>query len=98
LTRGKQAEDLQRLLLGELGHRVKNTMATVHAIIAQTLRAARDLPSARAAVDQRIHAMARAHDLLILRAWTGASMTDIVTRALDAFAPGQVEVSGAGVD
>jgi two-component sensor histidine kinase/PAS domain-containing protein len=98
LTERKQAEELQRLLLNELNHRVKNTLATIQAISAQTLRGARDLPSARAALDRRICAMAQAHDLLTLRAWTGANLTDVVMRALDAFTPAQVQMSGTAID
>jgi PAS domain S-box-containing protein len=98
LTERKQAEDLQRLLLNELNHRVKNTLATIQALTAQTLRAAHDLPSAREALDRRMHSMAQAHDLLTLRAWTGANLTDVVMRALDAFTPDQVKMSGAPID
>lgn len=98
LTERKQAEELQRLLLNELNHRVKNTLATIQAITAQTLRAAHDLPSAREALDRRIRSMAQAHDLLTLRAWTGANLTDVVMRALDAFAPAQVKMSGDAID
>jgi two-component sensor histidine kinase len=98
LTERKQAEELQRLLLNELNHRVKNTLAIIQAISAQTLRTARDLPSASEALDRRIRSMAQAHDVLMLRAWTGANLTDIVIRALDAFTPAQVEMSGAAVD
>ena len=94
LTDRKQAEELQRLLLNELNHRVKNTLATIQAISAQTLRGARDLPSAREALDRRIRSMAQAHDLLTLRAWTGANLVDVVMRALDAFSPTQVKMSG----
>src|ERR1700733_3145265 len=98
LTERKQAEDLQRLLLNELNHRVKNTLATIQALTAQTLRAARDLPSAREALERRIHSMAQAHDLLTLRAWTGANLTEVVMRALEAFTPAQVEMSGIAID
>src|SRR6201994_2879359 len=80
LTERKQAEELQRLLLNELNHRIKNTFATIQAITWQTMRAARDLPSAREALDRRIRSMAQAHDLLTMRAWTGANLTDIVMR------------------
>lgn len=86
------------MLLNELNHRVKNTLATIQAISAQTLRTAPDLPSAREALDRRICSMAKAHDLLTLRAWTGANLTDIVMRAFDAFTPAQVEMSGAAVE
>ena len=98
LTERKQAEDLQRLLLNELNHRVKNTLATIQAISAQTLRNACDLPSAREALERRICSMAKAHDLLTVRAWTGANLTDIVRRALDAFTPAQVKTSGIAID
>jgi two-component sensor histidine kinase/PAS domain-containing protein len=98
LTELKRAEEQQRLLLNELNHRVKNTLATIQAITAQTLRAARDLPSARVAVAHRIHAMGQAHDLLTLRAWTGANLTDVVERAVDAFTPTQVKMSGIAID
>lgn len=98
LTQRKQAEEQQRLLLDELNHRVKNTLATVQAITTQTLRTARDLPSAREAVERRIHSMAQAHDLLTSRSWKGAKMTDVVARALEAFTPTQVQVSGEPVE
>jgi two-component sensor histidine kinase len=81
-----------------LNHRVKNTLATIQAITAQTLRAASDLPSAREALNRRIRSMAQAHDLLTLRAWTGANLTDVVMRALDAFTPAQVKISGTPID
>lgn len=97
LTERKQAEELQQLLLDELKHRVKNTLATVQSIAWQTLRTARDLPSAREALDRRILSMAQAHDLLTSRAWTGADLTDIVLRALQAFPQAQVKMSGAAV-
>jgi two-component sensor histidine kinase len=98
LTRPKEAEDLQRLLLNELNHRIKNTFATIQAITAQTLRAARDLPSARLALDSRIRSLAQAHDLLTVRAWTTVNLTDVVVRALDAFAQTQMTLSGTAID
>lgn len=98
LSERKQAEDLQRLMLNELNHRVKNTLATVQAITALTLRRAPDLPSAQEALNRRIRSMARAHDLLIARAWTGANLSDVVTRAVDAFTPTQMSVKGPPAD
>jgi two-component sensor histidine kinase len=98
LTERKQADDLQRMLLNELNHRVKNTLATIQAISTQTLRSASDLPSARMALDRRIISMAHAHDLLISRSWAGANLADIVMRALDAFTAAQVRISGDAVD
>ncbi|KZD20422.1 MEDS domain-containing protein [Tardiphaga robiniae] len=98
LTKLKQSEELQRLLLNELNHRIKNTLATIQAITSQTLRSARDLPSAREALSRRICSLAEVHDLLTVRAWTGANLTDVVRRALDAFTPSQVETSGSPIE
>ncbi len=98
LTDQKRAEEAERLLLDELNHRVKNTLATVQAIVALTLRAASDLPSARQALDRRIQSMAQAHDLLTSRSWTGANLVDVVTRAIAAFTPAQVIFSGPAVE
>ena len=98
LSAVSRARARQRLLLSELNHRVKNTLATIQAITAQTLRASRDLPSAREALEHRIRSMAHAHDLLTLRAWTGANLTDVAMRALDAFPPAQVMMSGDAID
>jgi PAS domain S-box-containing protein len=98
LTERKEAEEFQRLLLNELKHRVKNTLATIQAITTQTLGSARDLPSAREALEQRIVSMARAHDLLIARSWTSTSLDEVVTTALEAFSPAQVQVSGPAVE
>ncbi len=97
LTELKHAEEQQSLLLNELNHRVKNTLATIHAITAQTMRNARDLPSARQAVEQRIRSMAQAHDLLTARAWTGANLTDVAKRALNAFSTAQVKTDGIDI-
>ena len=98
LTERKRAEELQRLLLDELNHRVKNTFATIQAIAAHTLRSASDLPSAREALELRIASMAKAHDLLNAHSWTGARFDEVVARALDAFSPAQVKVSGEALE
>jgi len=98
LTEQKHAEELQRLLLNELNHRVKNTFATIQAINAQTLRSAQDLPSAKKTLDHRIRALAQAHDILTSRSWTGANLNDLVVRAFEAFAPTQVEMFGDPID
>ena len=98
LSERKQAEELQRLLLDELNHRIKNTFAKIQAITTLTLRGASDLPSAREALDRRIRSMAQAHDLLTSRAWTGANLVDVVMRSLDPFTPAQVKMSGIAID
>ncbi len=74
-TRGEQH---LRLVVNELNHRVKNTLAMIQAVAAQTFRNAGDLPQAQAAFSARIMALARANDLLTGENWEGASLSDIV--------------------
>lgn len=79
------AEKLQRLLLEELHHRVKNTLATVIAITTQSLRNAANLKEGSEAVEFRLVALGRAHDLLLQSQTTGASMADIIHAAIEPF-------------
>ena len=98
LTERKQAEEQQRLLVNELNHRIKNTLATIQSIASMTLRGASDLPAARAALDGRIISLAHAHDLLTERSWSGADLRDVVARVIEPFAAGRIEVAGASLD
>ncbi|CAN7256951.1 sensor histidine kinase [Caulobacter sp. LjRoot300] len=78
ITERKRAEELQRLLVNELNHRVKNTLATVQSVAGQTLRNASDLDGARDSLTTRLLALARAHDILTLESWEGAELRDVV--------------------
>jgi len=98
LTELKSAAELQGLLVNELNHRVKNSLATVQSIAGQTLRSATDLPSARAALEARIGSLARAHDLLTDRSWSGADFGAVVARALEPFAATRLKISGPPLD
>src|SRR3984885_11433529 len=59
------ADKLQKLILEELHHRIKNTLATVSAIAAQSLRAATSIEHGQHAIEGRLVALGRAHDLLL---------------------------------
>jgi two-component sensor histidine kinase len=59
---------------------VKNTLATIQAIAAQTFHAARSLPQAQEAFTARIMALAEAHDILTRENWEGAEMEDVLDR------------------
>jgi two-component sensor histidine kinase len=76
----RRIERQQNLLLDELNHRVKNTLATVQAMAMQTLRGV-DLP-ARDAFLARLFALSGQHDLLTMDNWEGASLEGVVRRAL----------------
>jgi two-component sensor histidine kinase/PAS domain-containing protein len=98
LTDVKRAEELQQLLVNELNHRVKNSLANVQSLVAQTLRGDVDLPSARTAIDARIISLAEAHDLLTSRSWSGADVSDVVARALAPFESGKCTMAGPSLD
>lgn len=78
ITERKQGERLQRLLLEELNHRVKNTLATVQAIAAQSLRHSSSPSHFMAAFGGRIQALAQAHALLTQDMLWGADVGAIV--------------------
>ncbi|HEX7759450.1 MAG TPA: HWE histidine kinase domain-containing protein [Caulobacteraceae bacterium] len=96
ITARRTAEDRQRLLLDELNHRVKNTLATVQSIAMQTLtgdeKGSGDgnggSGAYREAFIARLLALAGAHDLLTEAAWEGASLGDVVRRTLALCVPG----------
>jgi len=98
LTELKMAEELQRLLLNELNHRVKNSLATIQSIASQTLRSATDLDQARDAIDARIGSLARAHDLLTERNWSAADLREVVGRAMAPFPADRFELHGPSLD
>lgn len=78
ITERRRAEELQRLLVNELNHRVKNTLATVQSVAGQTLRNAADLGDARESLTTRLLALSRGHDILTRESWDGAELADIV--------------------
>jgi len=79
----KKTEDRQKLLLGELNHRVKNTMAIIKAVVAQSFRNAKTLEETQNTIEKRLDAVASAHHLLTTERWTKASMTQIIEAALE---------------
>ena len=79
------ADKLQKLILEELHHRIKNTLATVGAIVSQSLRSVPGAEHAQHAIEGRLLALGRAHDLLLQARWTGADLGKIVRGATEAF-------------
>jgi PAS domain S-box-containing protein len=82
LRERKQAEEQQELLNNELSHRLKNVLAVVQSVAAQTLRQATDLPSASDALGARLAALGQATDVLTAKSWASADLRQVVTRAL----------------
>src|SRR6202163_2481562 len=91
------ADKLQKLILEELHHRIKNTLATVSAIASQSLRTATDLEHGQQAIESRLLALGRAHDLLLQARWSSASLAHIVqgaTEPYDSEGEGKFSIQG----
>ena len=78
----REHEVRQKLLLDELNHRVKNTLASVQSIAAQTLRTTANKEEFDAAFMDRLMALSSTHDLLVKREWTGASLVELTDATL----------------
>ena len=79
------ADKLQKLILGELHHRVKNTLATVSAIASQSFRTATSVEHGQKAMEGRLIALGRAHDLLMQVSWANASLTHTLSDATNPY-------------
>jgi two-component sensor histidine kinase len=82
ITVRKQSEDQLRLLMDELNHRVKNTLATVQSIAGQTARTAGDPQSFRRSFENRLLALSKTHDLLTRNAWRMADLRAVIEQEL----------------
>jgi two-component sensor histidine kinase len=97
VTERKRAEHHQRALNAELDHRVKNVLATVSAIIAQTHEASSSRADFVTGLNSRINSLARTHELLSESNWRGASLAEIVRRELAPYTRGNTEARGPRV-
>jgi two-component sensor histidine kinase/CheY-like chemotaxis protein len=79
------ADKLQKLILGELHHRIKNTLATVSAIASQSFRTATSIEHGQQAMEGRLVALGRAHDLLMQISWSNASLTHTLSGATEPY-------------
>lgn len=83
VLKAQQAHSLA--LIDELNHRVKNTLAVVQSIVRQALRSTPDPKVAREAIESRLFALSRSHDLLTREDWKGAGLRQVISDALDPF-------------
>ncbi|MEP3301917.1 MAG: sensor histidine kinase, partial [Roseibium sp.] len=94
-----RSEDVKRqyrqgLLLAELNHRVKNTLASVQSIVSQTLRSAPDPATAKRNIGSRLSALSKAHNLLSAQEWTSADLGDIIGQEVAVFDPERISLDG----
>jgi len=100
VTERKVADEHQRLLLNELNHRVKNTLAIVQSIAQQSMRGVEAAAPIRDAFEGRLAALAAAHDVLTQRNWEAASIAHIVATATGAHhaSDGRFTMEGPALD
>jgi two-component sensor histidine kinase len=98
ITERKEAERQQKLLIDELNHRVKNTLATVQSLIAQSARGMDEVGQFQKAIEGRILALSHAHNQLSQRHWTDAELGQLLRSGLEPYlAKGNVILSGESV-
>jgi PAS domain S-box-containing protein len=96
VTERHAADAQRRALMREVDHRAKNALAVVHSVV--RLTRAKDGPSYAAAVEGRVRALARAHDLLARNHWEGVSLAALVADELaPRVASGQVALGGGDI-
>lgn len=85
ITEHEEAQRYAGLLIDELNHRVKNTLATVLAIVRLAFRNSSDPDAIRDAIESRLFALSRSHDLLNRVHWKEVGFEDVVNAALEPF-------------
>ena len=100
ITERRRAEETQHLLIGELNHRVKNSLASVQAIASQTLKGAPDPVEFAEKFTGRLQSLARAHSLLSNQTWQSANLEQLVQDQLDlgTLDEGRCTVSGPSIE
>lgn len=101
ITEHKLADERQRLMLQELHHRVKNSLATVQAIAGLTARTVPDLAAFQRAFSSRLQSLGRTHTMLLASDWQRINMRELLHAELGSFGDGSVErfdFSGPSLD
>jgi len=91
------SERRQKLLINELNHRVKNTLATLQSIAALTARRATSVEEFTAQFEARLMALSDTHNLLTATGWERATLADLLTKELRPYSPEQFRLTGPDV-
>src|SRR5262245_13468980 len=98
VTERRHAEDHKSLLIAELDHRVKNTLATVSAVVSHTRQGRRSVADFAATLEGRLRSMAATHELLSAHRWLGISLANLVRRELAPYTNrNNIKISGPDV-
>jgi PAS domain S-box-containing protein len=96
VTAHREASRAQRILVNELSHRVKNTLAVVQAMATQTFGEERPVAESLAAFESRLRALAGAHDLLVTHAWEDVALRGVVEATIAPHDPGHSRIAFDG--
>ena len=97
VTERVRAEDQRKLLLDELNHRVKNTLAIVQSIAAQTVRATPEPAAFHTAFEARLMALSGVHNVLTTANWQGARLEALLALELSPYGPPHYRLDGPSV-
>jgi PAS domain S-box-containing protein len=100
ITQRKRSEEHASLVMRELSHRTKNLLAVIASLARRTFDGTRDPKAQVADFLERIHGLARSHDLLVRSDWRGVSLLDLVTSHLEPFNldPERIVIKGPPVE
>jgi PAS domain S-box-containing protein len=96
-TRQKAHDEQLKIVMAELNHRVKNTLAVVQSIASQTMRRASSLEAFRPDFEKRLRSIAKAHNLLTRTSWTGVTLGRVIESEVGV-APADVRITSHGPD
>ncbi|HET9161564.1 MAG TPA: HWE histidine kinase domain-containing protein, partial [Caulobacteraceae bacterium] len=94
----KDSERRQRVLIDELNHRVKNTLATIQSLASQTAKRAGSVDEFRHSFESRLLALSSTHDALTRTGWTMASLRELVLHELRPYGPDRCVIAGDEVE
>jgi two-component sensor histidine kinase len=97
----QKARTIEAAMAAELQHRVKNTLAVVQGLAAQTARVTDSKEAFLDAFNSRLHALSRAHDMVSRSAWAGSGLSEVIETALKPFQPEsapRIETRGPAVN
>ncbi|MFC3078440.1 MHYT domain-containing protein [Phenylobacterium terrae] len=98
ITEAHTSLERQQLLVNELNHRVKNTLATIQSIAAQTAKGAPSPAQFREAFEARLVALSQTHNALTRGGWERASLRQLLTQELQPYSADQTRLDGPDVD
>jgi NO-binding membrane sensor protein with MHYT domain/two-component sensor histidine kinase len=91
------SERRQKLLINELNHRVKNTLATIQSIAALTARRATSVAEFSALFEARLMALSETHNLLTAAGWEQTTLHDLLAKELRPYSQEQFQLDGPDV-